>query len=303
MHYVGRARAEQDGGHVPARARAVPARHRVPAQRALPRRRRARRGGDGAAHEGAALREEGALALARGSGRRTPPPRRPSRPSRPTARSSSSGSSTAASTTARAGCCRDSSRRPTARCARSRTRRACPASAATADRRDHRQHLRVRAQARRGAPRAAGSTSRSTRLRGLPEPRRRDGHFEYSYYLEQQRRRRRAARERARRRRGSSTPPARRAPTRSRGCTATSATLLLPSAARALDLDRAYGAIVRAQSFTDGRDAVLAPSRHVQERVTLGKKTGVERALLGPSEESAKPVLGHRLGLATTQFR
>lgn len=62
--------------------------------------------------------------------------------------------------------------------------------------------------------------------------------------------------------------------------------LLLPSAARALDLDRAYGAIVREQSFTAGRDVVLAASQHVLRQVRVGDKTGVERALRGP-EESA----------------
>ena len=35
-------------------------------------------------------------------------------------------------------------------------------------------------------------------------------------------------------------------------------TLLLPSPERAIDLDRAYQAIVREQSFVRGRDAVLA---------------------------------------------
>jgi hypothetical protein len=60
--------------------------------------------------------------------------------------------------------------------------------------------------------------------------------------------------------------------------------LLLPSAARALDLDRAYGAIVREQSFTAGREAVLAPSRNVQRRVRVGEKTGVEKPLRGPAE-------------------
>jgi hypothetical protein len=74
--------------------------------------------------------------------------------------------------------------------------------------------------------------------------------------------------------------------------------LLLPGAGRALDLDRAYGAIVRAQSFVDGRDAVLAVSHHVQERVKLGEKTGVEKPIPGPDEAEAapSPVIGRRLG-------
>jgi hypothetical protein len=51
--------------------------------------------------------------------------------------------------------------------------------------------------------------------------------------------------------------------------------LLLPSAARALDLDRAYLAVVREQSFARGRDAVLAPSKNVYATVPIGEPTGV----------------------------
>lgn len=45
------------------------------------------------------------------------------------------------------------------------------------------------------------------------------------------------------------------------------AELLSPSRARALALDKAYRAIVREQSFTHGRDAVLAPAVHVHELI------------------------------------
>ncbi len=44
-------------------------------------------------------------------------------------------------------------------------------------------------------------------------------------------------------------------------------TALAPSRARALDLDRAYLAVVREQSFTRGRDAVLAPATRVHRRI------------------------------------
>jgi phospholipase C len=53
------------------------------------------------------------------------------------------------------------------------------------------------------------------------------------------------------------------------------AELLVPSAARALDLDRAYRAIVLAQSFVGGREAVLAPTKHVFADAPIGQKTGV----------------------------
>jgi len=43
--------------------------------------------------------------------------------------------------------------------------------------------------------------------------------------------------------------------------------LLLPSPTRALALDKAYLAVVREQSFTRGRDAVLRPATRVHARV------------------------------------
>ncbi len=57
-------------------------------------------------------------------------------------------------------------------------------------------------------------------------------------------------------------------------------TLLLPSAARALALDRASMAVVAEQSFTRGRDPVLAPSTHVYEHAPIGEKTGIDVAIL-----------------------
>ena len=139
-------------------------------------------------------------------------------------------------------------------------------------------------------------TQRDRGFRGLGEPRRRDGRFEYSYYLANNGgaddlRENTEAQARFFDSAGAPRPVAFESLHRDISA------LLLPSAARALDLDRAYGAIVRAQSFTDGRDAVLATSRHVQERVKLGEKTGIERALPGPNEAApANPAIGHRLG-------
>jgi hypothetical protein len=142
-------------------------------------------------------------------------------------------------------------------------------------------------------------TQRRDGLRGLPEPRRRDGRFEYTFYLANN---------------GGADDLRENTEAQARFFDAAGApradalaqlhgdigALLLPSAARALDLDRAYGAIVRAQSFVDGRDAVLAVSHHVQERVKIGEKTGVDKAILGPDEADAaapaSPVIGRRLG-------
>jgi hypothetical protein len=58
--------------------------------------------------------------------------------------------------------------------------------------------------------------------------------------------------------------------------------LLIPSAARARTLDRAYLAIVRAQSFTRGRDATVRPLANASREVELDAPTGNAAPLAGP---------------------
>ncbi|WP_373046525.1 hypothetical protein [Vulgatibacter sp.] len=61
--------------------------------------------------------------------------------------------------------------------------------------------------------------------------------------------------------------------------------LLLPSAARALQLDKTYKLVVEEQSFVRGRDAVLAPAENVHRELPAGEEaqpTGVEAVLPGP---------------------
>jgi hypothetical protein len=119
------------------------------------------------------------------------------------------------------------------------------------------------------------------RLGGLAEPRRRDGRYEYTLYLEANR--------------GGdelhentevlarffdSEGHLRPAPVaRLHG---EIGTLLLPSPARAIELDRAYQAIVKTQSFVRGRDAVLSPASHVYARAPVGERTGIDRAIAPP---------------------
>jgi len=117
-------------------------------------------------------------------------------------------------------------------------------------------------------------------LRGLPEPRGRDGQYEYARYLE---------------RNGAGDELRENQEVQHRFFDEHGALrqreverlhqdisqLLLPSAARARDLDRAYLAIVKEQSFGLGREAVLAPSTHVYVEVKVGEKTGIERAVDG----------------------
>jgi len=115
-------------------------------------------------------------------------------------------------------------------------------------------------------------------LRGLPEPRGRDGQYEYTRYLREngagdELRENTEVLNRFFDERGA-LRPADVARLRK-----DISYLLLPSAARALDLDRAYRAIVREQTFTRGRDAVLAPSTHVYATAPRGEMTGIEHAV------------------------
>jgi hypothetical protein len=111
-------------------------------------------------------------------------------------------------------------------------------------------------------------------LRGLPEPRRRDGQFEYTLYLREA-----GAGDELR----SNAEVTRRffddrgvlRPDEVATLHGDIARLLLPSAGRALDLDRAYRAVVLEQSFDRGRDAVLARSPNVQADPVLGEKTSI----------------------------
>ena len=111
-------------------------------------------------------------------------------------------------------------------------------------------------------------------LRGLREPRRADGAGEYELYLRtngasDEFRENVEARERFFDERGRLRSAALARLRRD------IASLVVPSAARALELDRAYRAIVVGQSFVRGRDAVLAPVQHVFAEAPIGEKTGV----------------------------
>ena len=117
-------------------------------------------------------------------------------------------------------------------------------------------------------------------LRGIREPRREDGSREYSQYLLQN---------------GAGDDfhengevlakffdeSGRVRPDRLTRLHEDVAELLLPSAVRALDLDRAYRAIVVDQSFSRGRDALLAASHDVYAAAPVGEKTGVREPVSG----------------------
>lgn len=65
-------------------------------------------------------------------------------------------------------------------------------------------------------------------------------------------------------------------------------TLMLPSAQRALALNKAYRLIVREQSFDKGRDAVLHPARNVWKEVGQNELTGIETPLASPRLATAQ---------------
>jgi hypothetical protein len=58
------------------------------------------------------------------------------------------------------------------------------------------------------------------------------------------------------------------------------ARLLLPTAARAMDLDRAYRAVVVEQGYIYGRDVVLGKSSNVFADPPIGQKTGVDHTVV-----------------------
>lgn len=116
-------------------------------------------------------------------------------------------------------------------------------------------------------------------LATLPEPRRRDGAFEYELYLQENASSLIAEDgEMARKFIAPNGQPRRAAADLLR---ANVAKALVPTAARALDLDRAYRAIVRKQSFARGRDVGFAPRALFQSEIPAAEKTGVAVPLAG----------------------
>jgi hypothetical protein len=59
-------------------------------------------------------------------------------------------------------------------------------------------------------------------------------------------------------------------------------TLLLPSARRALALDRASWQRARAGNYIDGRDVVLGPIENVHRRIEPGQGTGIRAPIAPP---------------------
>jgi hypothetical protein len=116
-------------------------------------------------------------------------------------------------------------------------------------------------------------------LRGLPEPRSRGDAHEYSEYLREAQGGDDYAENDEVRRRFFDEAGALRPEAVAR-LHADATLLLLPSKERAMDLDRAYLATVREQSFTRGRDTLPAALHNVLAVVSPGDRTGVKRPIL-----------------------
>ncbi|WP_346838142.1 hypothetical protein [Microbulbifer sp. SAOS-129_SWC] len=111
-------------------------------------------------------------------------------------------------------------------------------------------------------------------LAGQPEPLRKDGRGEYAYYLQQVGNAdeyRSNAEVRARFFNGDGTLKT----AMLERLAADINVLIMPSRRRALDLDKAYRAVVAEQSYREGRDAVLAPRQNLYREVPEGQQTGV----------------------------
>ncbi|MEB4591434.1 hypothetical protein VSS37_10625 [Candidatus Thiothrix sp. Deng01] len=118
-------------------------------------------------------------------------------------------------------------------------------------------------------------------LQGVPEPKRADGQYEYTHYLEQN-----GAGDEFRENleviskffdgAGNLNPDA---ANRLHGDIAE---LLLPSSGRALQLNKAYKTIVDGQDFIHGREAMVTPPGNVHESVERGQETGVSAIISGP---------------------
>lgn len=111
-------------------------------------------------------------------------------------------------------------------------------------------------------------------MAGIPEPKRRDGSGEYAFYLKQvgNADEYRANREvRARFFNADGTLKEDMLAKLADDITV----MIMPSRRRALDLNKAYRAVVEEQSYIKGRDAVLAPRKNVWKQIPEGQMTGV----------------------------
>jgi hypothetical protein len=127
-------------------------------------------------------------------------------------------------------------------------------------------------------------------LRGLSEPRRADGGYEYTTYLQQNG----AAddwRENKEAQAGFFDAAGALRANAVAALHRDVATLLLPTAARALQLDRGYRTLVAQQSFVRGRDGPGTPSDNIFQQAPDQQPTGIGAAVAGPHQPTVAPVV------------
>jgi hypothetical protein len=122
-------------------------------------------------------------------------------------------------------------------------------------------------------------------LRNQPEPMRRDGNYEYSYYLQQN-----GAGDEFRANQEVMEKffdPQGQIKTDELAILHDDmAHLLFPSRERALRMNKAYKVIVEQQGFIYGRDATVTPPENVHETVTPDQATGITVIVTGPESDS-----------------
>lgn len=115
-------------------------------------------------------------------------------------------------------------------------------------------------------------------LKGLAEPQRQDGKYEYSYYL-QQNKSANEFRTNAEVQAKFFNPQKVLKEAMLEKLHKDISVLLYASPARALQLNKAYRVIVEEQSFTQGRDAVVQPTPNVLKDVEPDQSTGVKKSI------------------------
>lgn len=112
-------------------------------------------------------------------------------------------------------------------------------------------------------------------MQGIAEPKRRDGRFEYSYYLEVNRSGNEfRSNDEIQQRFFDANRQLK--PEMIEALHNDISTLLVPSPERALTLNKAYWTIVKEQSYTQGRDATVSPQANVHQSVEQGLGTGID---------------------------
>ncbi len=115
-------------------------------------------------------------------------------------------------------------------------------------------------------------------LKGVPEPKRADGKYEYSYYLENNH----AGdefRENSEVMAKFFDKEGNLKQSELKKLHGDISHLLFPSSERALNLNKAYRVIVMEQSFTKGRDATITPAKNVHKEVEQDQPTGIEKPI------------------------